>query len=131
MAVDVDGRTLAIRRSLAWARREDVERDGDGRAPYGEGRRPVFGPPKTESSRRTLPLAPELASSLKAWRLQCPKGAENLVFSNLAGGPTHRSFLIKGLREALGRCPETRGTWVRFVAQVHKSALPGQFSSDF
>ena len=63
----------------------------------------VLGPPKSDSSYRTLDLAPELVHALKVWRLQAP--ASELVFPNQTGRQMHHAFLHKGLRRALDACP--------------------------
>lgn len=94
-AVDLDRRKLRVERSLSWERRAE--------AGYGKSR-PVFGPPKSDSSYRTLDLAPELTRALKTWKLQAPPS--ELVFPNQTGGPLHRAHLHKGLRQALDCCPD-------------------------
>ena len=90
--VDFEARKLRIGRSLSWDR-------------TGENTQPVFGPPKTDSSYRTLDLVPELVRTLAEWKLASPFKADTaLVFTNLTGGPLHRVHLHKGLRRALARC---------------------------
>jgi len=45
-----------------------------------------------------------LAQELKAWKLACPKGAEDLVFPNGAGNPeSHGNLLSRGYYPALRR----------------------------
>jgi integrase len=44
-----------------------------------------LGPPKSDASRRTIPLAPMVLNALREWRLACPKGELDLVFPNGAG----------------------------------------------
>jgi len=39
----------------------------------------VIGAPKTNSSRRAVPLGPDLSLTLKNWKLQCPKGELDLA----------------------------------------------------
>jgi integrase len=58
----------------------------------------TMGQPKTETSVRTLPLAPEVLSALKEWRLACPKGEADLVFPTASGRPMLHSNLRRGLR---------------------------------
>ncbi len=104
--IDLDKRTLQVNRSLSW---QKGTTPGYGKASY------HFGPPKTDSSYRTLDLAPDLVRALKAWKLQASpstvvldadEGATGaLVFPNQTGKPLHRSFLHKGLRGALDACP--------------------------
>jgi integrase len=93
--VDFDRRRVRIDRSLSWKRTK-------GQA-YGTSE-PVFGPPKSDSSYRTLDLAPELVHALKAWKLKAPPSP--LVFSNQTGGPLHRASLHKRLHQILDRCPD-------------------------
>jgi integrase len=94
-AVDFERRKLRIARSLSWARGAEKG--------YGKSA-PVFGPPKSDSSYRTLDLAPELLHALKRWKLQAPPS--ELVFPNQTGRPLHRAYLHKGLKRALDACPD-------------------------
>jgi integrase len=53
-----------------------------------------LGSPKSAMSRRTVPLAPEVVTDLKEWRLACPKGELDLVFPNASGRvEQHKSML--------------------------------------
>jgi integrase len=45
----------------------------------------VIGSPKSVTSRRAIPIGDMVVNTLREWRLQCPKGAANLVFPNVAG----------------------------------------------
>ena len=64
---------------------------------------PVFGPPKTDSSYRTLDMVPELAAALRAWKMRTPFKADgDLVFTN-TGSPLHLSHLYKGAQRAFDR----------------------------
>jgi integrase len=58
----------------------------------------VIGQPKTASSTRTVPLAPELLSALKVWKLACPKGEAGLVFPTGTGRPELHSNIRRGVR---------------------------------
>ena len=90
--VDFTASTLAIRRSVSWAK----PRGTKGRAQW------RFYEPKTTHSRRNIPMAAELASALKRWKLACPPNALNLVFPSRGGTPKHRSTIThEGLRPAL------------------------------
>ena len=93
-AVDLERRRLRVERSLSWAKGEQ--------AGYGKSQ-PVYGPPKSDSSYRTLDMAAELVRALRAWKLQAPPS--ELVFPNQTGRPLHGAYLHKGLRAALDRCP--------------------------
>jgi integrase len=45
----------------------------------------TVGSPKSDSSKREVPLAPLAANTLREWRLACPKAEANLVFPNGSG----------------------------------------------
>lgn len=44
----------------------------------------VIGSPKSESGRRTIPLPSAAIKALRAWKLRCPKSADDLVFPSIA-----------------------------------------------
>lgn len=46
--------------------------------------------PKSQKSRRYLPLSKELAHELKLWKLRCPPSENDLVFTRGTGGFIHR-----------------------------------------
>jgi integrase len=55
-----------------------------------------IGAPKSESSRRTVPIEPEiLLPALKAWKLACPLG--ELVFPTADGRIAHHEQLLRAL----------------------------------
>lgn len=56
-----------------------------------------IGPPKSEASRRTIPLGPELILALKEWKLACPKGEHDLVFPTSTGAIEHHKNMLKSL----------------------------------
>jgi integrase len=45
-----------------------------------------IGKPKSEAGERTIPIPPTTLNALREWKLACPKGVDNLVFPNKAGG---------------------------------------------
>jgi integrase len=60
-----------------------------------------MGAPKSETSERTIPLAPMLANALREWKLICPKGELDLVFPNGAGRiESHSNIIHRGLEPA-------------------------------
>ncbi len=64
----------------------------------------AFHEPKTKTSTRAVPLEASLLRDLRAWRLACPKGANDLVFPNLEGKPMgHANLLQRGFFPALRR----------------------------
>jgi len=108
--LDLEGGTMRIERSLSWVRGKER---GYGKAT------PLFGPPKTDSSYRTLDLAPDLVHELKAWRLRSPYSREeDLLFPNSLGKPLHRAFLHKGLQLAIGKASRAGTTLLPHVS-VH------------
>ena len=56
-----------------------------------------IGPPKSEASRRTIPLGPELILALKEWKLACPKSDLDLVFPTRTGAIEHHKNMIRSL----------------------------------
>jgi integrase len=56
-----------------------------------------IGPPKSEASRRTIPLGPELTLALKEWKLACPKGDLDLVFPTKTGAIEHHKNMLRSL----------------------------------
>jgi integrase len=60
-------------------------------------------PPKTKTSKRTIPLPPELIYELKVWKLKCPKSELDLVFAREDGLPYHRNAVSKALDWATTR----------------------------
>jgi integrase len=56
-----------------------------------------IGPPKSESSRRTIPLGPELILALKEWKIACPKNDLDLVFPTKTGAIEHHKNMIRSL----------------------------------
>jgi integrase len=44
-----------------------------------------LGPPKSKAGRREIPMAPIVASTLREWKLTCPKTAADLVFPSERG----------------------------------------------
>ena len=56
-----------------------------------------IGAPKSHSSVRTVPLAPEVLAALKVWKLACPKGEGDLVFPTAQGAVEHHKNMLKSL----------------------------------
>ena len=92
--VDLGARTLAIRRTVTWARTKAEKAAGV--------KGPRFYEPKTRAGRRTLELSEELARELRKWKLACPPSKMGLVFPTVDGRPLHRRTLhSEGLEPAL------------------------------
>lgn len=56
-----------------------------------------IGAPKSASSRRIIPLAPDLLTALKTWKLACPKSEEGLVFPTSTGQIEHHANMLRSL----------------------------------
>jgi integrase len=57
-----------------------------------------IGSPKSDSSRRTVPIEPEiLLPALKAWKLACPLGDADLVFPTAQGAIAHHEQMLRAL----------------------------------
>ena len=53
-----------------------------------------LGPPKSDAGTRDIPMSAMLVNTLKAWRLECPKGDLGLVFPNGAGNVESHANLL-------------------------------------
>jgi integrase len=56
-----------------------------------------IGPPKSEASRRTIPLGPEAILALKEWKLACPKSDLDLVFPTSTGAVEYHKNMLRSL----------------------------------
>lgn len=61
----------------------------------------VIGAPKSDSSVRTIPIAPDLIAALKVWKLACPKGEAGLVFPSPTGAIDHHKNMLRSLAPAM------------------------------
>lgn len=57
----------------------------------------TIGPPKSDSSRRTVPIGPELVRALKVWKLQCPVSTLDLVFPTSVGTVENHQNLLRSI----------------------------------
>jgi len=72
-------------RGLRW---EDVDLDrGELTVRQRADRWGSIGSPKSDSGKRSIPLAPMVINTLKEWRLACPRALASLVFPNGKGNP--------------------------------------------
>jgi integrase len=94
-AVDLKAGLLHVRLTLA---------DSD------KGAEPLFQPPKTKMSRRTIELPRELIRELKVWKLRCPTSERDLVFATEEGKPFHRKAVSKILDGAIEKAEVKRLT---------------------
>jgi len=86
-------------RGLRW---EDVDlKDGKLQVKQRADRYSVMGEPKTKSSKRTVPLPPDLVQTLREWKLACPKGALGLVFPTRKGRIEHHSNIVRAFKDVV------------------------------
>ena len=64
----------------------------------------AIGAPKSASGVRTIPLAPEVLSALKEWKLACPKGEADLVFPTASGQVEQHASMLRESRAGDGGC---------------------------
>jgi integrase len=57
----------------------------------------TIGAPKSASSTRTIPLAPEVVAALRVWKLACPKGEIDLVFPTGTGAIMYHKSMLESL----------------------------------
>jgi len=61
-----------------------------------------IGPPKSDSSKRTVPLGRELTLALKEWRIACPKeGDLDLVFPTSTGAVQHHKNMLEAVEAVM------------------------------
>jgi len=94
-AIDLKAGRLEVRFNLA---------DSDKGQPL------MLQPPKTKSSRRSVPLPPELTRELKIWKLKCPRSEQDLVFAREDGKPYHRNAASDALDRAIKKAEIKRLT---------------------
>jgi len=95
LTVALTGLRASELRGLRWSdvRLKDGELDVRQRAD----RFNKIGPPKSEASRRTIPIPPEALFALKQWKLECPPNEGDLVFPTGTGHIEHHSNMLRGL----------------------------------
>jgi len=54
-----------------------------------------IGTPKSAAGIRTIPIGDMVVNTLREWKLQCPKGMENLVFPTLVGTVEHYPNVVQ------------------------------------
>jgi integrase len=61
----------------------------------------TIGAPKSDGSRRTVPLGNELLLALKEWKLACPKSELDLVFPTKTGAVQHHQNMLESIEPPL------------------------------
>ena len=80
-----------------------------------------IGAPKSDLGKRTIPIAPELISELKAWKLRCPPSEIDLVFPNSKGAAQLNGNLLKRMFKPLQiRAAVTKPVLIRGGPVVNK-----------
>lgn len=72
---------------------------------------PVFGPPKTPASNRTIPVPEELLEVLTEHLRERGEGPERLLFTNAAGRPVTRARASDAWRLAVGKAGLSARGW--------------------
>jgi len=54
-----------------------------------------IGAPKSAAGTRTIPIGDMVVNTLREWKLQCPKGSENLVFPTRVGTVEHYPNVVQ------------------------------------
>ncbi len=99
MTVSFTGMRASELRGLRWS---DVEFSGEKgviRVRQRADRYNQIGHPKSEDSKREIPIGPMVVSTLRRWRLECPKGELGLVFPTAAGAIWYHSNLAYGVQD--------------------------------
>lgn len=116
--IDLDDRTVTIRRTITWARTKAEKEAGIKGARFYE--------PKTRAGRRTLEIPEELVPELRKWKLACPPSKMGLVFPTVDGRPLHRRTLhSEGLEPALNAA-SLRHFTIHSLRHFHASVLIGR-----
>ena len=63
----------------------------------------TIGPPKSDGSRRTVPIGPELVSELRRWKLACPISKLDLVFPTSVGTVENHKNTYLGVEKVMLR----------------------------
>jgi integrase len=58
-----------------------------------------IGQPKSAAGTRTIPIGDMVVNTLREWRLQCPRGVENLVFPTGTGTIENHSNIVQRILE--------------------------------
>jgi integrase len=84
---------------------------------------PVFGPPKTQASYRTIPLPRVVIDALAAHMQAIPVGPDGLVFTNDAGEPIRRTRFSDFWRPAVVAAKAPAGTGFHALRHYYASLL--------
>jgi integrase len=61
----------------------------------------TIGSPKSDGSRRTVPVGHELSLALKEWKLACPKSELDLVFPTSTGAVQHHKNMLEDVERVM------------------------------
>ena len=84
---------------------------------------PYLGPPKTEASRRTVPLPRVVIDELAAHLTRYPAREDGLIFSNAAGAPINRTRFSDSWRPAVEAADAPKGTGFHALRHYYASLL--------
>jgi integrase len=95
LTVALTGLRASELRGLRWS---DIElKTGELHVRQRADRYGKIGAPKSDSSRRTVPLAPDLLTALREWKMACPHGDAGLVFPTSTGRIEHHANMLRSL----------------------------------
>lgn len=113
--VDLEARTLAVRRNVPWARTR-AERTAEQRGAR-------FYEPKTRAGRRVLEIPEILVRELRRWKLACTPSPMGLVFPTVTGQPLHRSKIHGSALKPALKAAGLRHFTVHALRHFHASIL--------
>lgn len=84
---------------------------------------PTFGPPKTKSSHRTIPLPQVVLDALAAHLAEFPAGEHGAVFTEPGGGLLYRDHVTRAFRAAVATAGAPPGTGQHALRHYYASLL--------
>jgi len=88
------------------------------------GDKPVFGPPKTKKSHRTIPIPPDLVDALSAHIAAHGSGPDGLLFTSVYGGALKVSSFNGGAwRKAVAEAKSPDGMTMHWLRHYYASRL--------
>lgn len=92
----------------------------------------VIGPPKSASGFRTIPIPQAVVTSLRKWKLRCPRSTLDLVFPSEARTPIYHAQIVAGFQEPIqisaGICQQVKRGGVPLVDEEERPVMEGLFS---
>lgn len=111
-------------RALTWDRVHDTHLVVDRQIVELDAGHPVWGPTKTESSRRKVTIGPMVHAMLAEHRKMFGEGPDGVVFRSATGQPVMRSTMSRAWRNARAKAPLAGAGWHQ-LRHYHASKLIG------